>query len=750
MKRWRLGLAGCFLVFMASGINVSAETATDERPNIILIVSDDQGYADLSPSAAPDITTPGLERLGNSGMRFTQAYVTAPICNASRLGLMTGMYQQRLGTYWYDSKGIQDAATLAEVLKKQGYVSGYVGKVHYGKGDDPQHRDFPLNHGFDYFYGFFGGHKHYLIHNDAEEEQFKAKARQHGREERTLAMGAMWENREKVDEQGFSTELFGQKARDFIDRNRKRPFFLQLSFNAVHCFTHQLPKRYLAEKGIKGGSDWDPARETMVDWDPANHTDPDDGRALMLGQLHFMDREIGRLLDHLKNQGLRDNTLIVFLSDNGGSKPIFADNTPLRGGKYTLFEGGVRVPMVVSWPRAVAQGKVVENIVSSLDLFPTFAALAGADVPSSLDGMDLSPLLLGENPHLHHDALFWDTGKGLAVRQGNWKLRIAGAQEGFTFSLVDNEPGEYLFNLKDDAGETKNLKDKHPGTFSELRSLHAAWKARLNSSEVPGWELVWSDEFDYEGLPDPSKWGYEEGLIRNEEPQYYTRGRLENTRVEDGMLVIEGRKEKIQNARYNPDSTDWQRNRESAEYTSGSINTLNKACWKYGRMESRAKVPAGSGAWPAFWMMGINRIPPTAEPEAGKVPWPFCGEIDIMEFIGKEPNTTHVAAHFPNPETGKPRARGKHMKVGAPPSDAFHIYAVEWSPDRIDYFYDDHLFYSVSVDVAGEGADNPFRKPHYILLNLALGQWGGEIDETLLPQQFRVDYVRVYKLKGQP
>lgn len=272
--------------------------------------------------------------------------------------------------------------------------------------------------------------------------------------------------------------------------------------------------------------------------------------------------------------------------------------------------------------------------------------------------------------------------------------------------------------------------------------------ARSESSS--NWQLVWSDEFDRDGLPDPSKWGCEEGFIRNKEPQYYTRRRLENARVKDGLLVIEGRKEKVRNAQYDPDSTDWQRSRECAEYTSGSLNTLNRAGWTYGRMEARAKVPAGSGVWPAFWMMGINRLPPLAEPEAGKVGWPFCGEIDIMEFIGKEPNTVHAAAHFPNPETGKHQAKGKPMKVGEPPSDDFHIYAVEWSPERIDYFYDDQCYHSVALDVAGEGADNPFRRPHYILLNLALGQWGGEIDESLLPQKFLVDYVRVYQAEPKP
>jgi beta-glucanase (GH16 family) len=272
--------------------------------------------------------------------------------------------------------------------------------------------------------------------------------------------------------------------------------------------------------------------------------------------------------------------------------------------------------------------------------------------------------------------------------------------------------------------------------------------AEPGSHKAAAWELVWSDEFDYEGPPDPSKWDYEEGFIRNEEPQYYCRARRENARVENGMLVIEGRKEKFPNARHDPASEDYREKREFGKYTSASLISLGKADWVYGRIEVRAKVPAGSGVWPAIWTMGINRLPPLHAPETGRVNWPFCGEIDILEFIGKEPNIVHGYVHFPDPKTGKHKSKGKKFEVEDPPYNDFHVYAMERYPDRIDFFYDGQLRYSFPVDLAGEGDGNPFRKPHYLLLNLALGGWGGEIDESLLPQRYLVDYVRVYKEKG--
>ena len=254
------------------------------------------------------------------------------------------------------------------------------------------------------------------------------------------------------------------------------------------------------------------------------------------------------------------------------------------------------------------------------------------------------------------------------------------------------------------------------------------------------WKLVWSDEFDYKGLPDKTKWNYEEGFVRNKEMQYYTKARKENARVENGVLVIEGRKEKFKNPKYKAGSKDRKEQREFASYTAASLTTRHKTSWKYGRIEVRAKLPHGKGIWPAIWTLGTN---------IGEIGWPRCGEIDIMEFVGKEPNLVHANAHFA--ASGKHTSDGGKLRTDKPFAD-FHVYAIEWREDRMDFFFDKTKYYTFMIDKAGKGEDNPFRKPHYLLINLALGgTWGGPIDDAVLPQKYLIDYVRVYESdKGQP
>jgi beta-glucanase (GH16 family) len=239
------------------------------------------------------------------------------------------------------------------------------------------------------------------------------------------------------------------------------------------------------------------------------------------------------------------------------------------------------------------------------------------------------------------------------------------------------------------------------------------------------WQLVWADEFNQPGLPDPAKWNYEVGFIRNHEAQYYTQARLENARVENGMLVIECRKEQFKPEDHAP-----------VGYTSASLNTQGRASWLYGRFEMRAKLPRGNGVWPAFWTLGTNIT---------QVSWPACGEDDIMELVGKEPHNIYGTLHY---ATNNVHASdGGKVEIDTP-SDDFHVYAVEWRPDRIDFFVDDRKYHTVPLEKAGVGADNPFHKPHYLLVNFALGgDWGGPIDDSILPQKYLIDYIRIYQEK---
>jgi len=242
----------------------------------------------------------------------------------------------------------------------------------------------------------------------------------------------------------------------------------------------------------------------------------------------------------------------------------------------------------------------------------------------------------------------------------------------------------------------------------------------VTAQGAAGWTLVFSDEFDRPGALDPSKWGYETGYIRNKEAQYYT-SRPENVRAEAGHLVIEGRREA----------------HEGYGYTSASVNTLGRFEFLYGRVEVRAKLPTGNGAWPAIWMLGVNRA---------QVGWPACGEIDVMENVGFDPLRIHASVHTAAYNHTIKTQRTAAVTV-ADPSEAFHVYAMEWHADRIDVFVDGQKYFTFRNE--GTGAKTwPFDKPHYLLINLAIGgTWGGQkgVDDARFPMRYLIDYVRIYQ-----
>ncbi|WP_091370548.1 glycoside hydrolase family 16 protein [Mucilaginibacter mallensis] len=250
-------------------------------------------------------------------------------------------------------------------------------------------------------------------------------------------------------------------------------------------------------------------------------------------------------------------------------------------------------------------------------------------------------------------------------------------------------------------------------------------------------KLVFADEFNYKGLPDSTKWAYEDGFVRNKEPQYYTKKRLENCRVENGCLVIETRKEDYPNAAYKKGSDKADQKEPIAHYTSASINTKGKESWKYGRIEVRAKVPGGLGIWPAFWMLGYDR---------GAVKWPQCGEIDIMEFLGRDSTRIYGTVHYLD-TAGKSRDKGEAPVVGNP-SDGFHIYAIDWDDQSISFYYDSLKYFVFDFKKAEHNPGAVFQKDFYVLLNMALGHegsWAGPVDDKILPAKYYIDYVRVYQ-----
>lgn len=251
------------------------------------------------------------------------------------------------------------------------------------------------------------------------------------------------------------------------------------------------------------------------------------------------------------------------------------------------------------------------------------------------------------------------------------------------------------------------------------------------------WKLVWSDEFNRPGLPNPDRWVYETGFVRNQEAQFYTEKRSENARVEKGKLIIEARRENWPNPNYAANSKRWSESRERAEYTSASLTTEGKAAWSHGKVAVRAKLPGGKGTWPAIWMLGVNRR------EAG---WPKCGEIDIMEHVGFDPAFVHANIHTEKYNHAKKTNKGDKIEL-KDVDRKFHVYSVEWDSSEMKFAVDDKVYFTYANEKTGVAAW-PFDQPFYLILNVAIGgSWGGRegIDAAAFPRRMEVDWVRIYQ-----
>ncbi len=431
MKRfWHLALA----LVLAPGV-LNAE---EKRPNIVLILADDMGYADLGVQGGKDIPSPHIDALAHSGVRFTNGYVSGPYCSPTRAGLLTGRYQQRFGHEFnpgppapanVESGLPVTETTLAERLKKAGYRTGLVGKWHLGHGE----KYHPLNRGFEEFFGFLGGAHAYLP----------------GKGDVT-GPNAIRRGHEVVNETEYLTDAFAREAVAYIERHKNEPFFLFLSFNAVHGPLESDDKYTGPFANIE-----DPRRRTY---------------AAMLAAL---DAAVGRVTKKLQEENLDDRTLIFFLSDNGGPPVNASNNGVLRGNKAQTWEGGIRVPFFVSWKGRLPAGKTYDHPVIQLDIAPTVLAAAGVEGDASFDGVNLLPYLLGENQEPPHDKLYWRFGPQRAIRWGDWKL-VQGAG-------VD-EP--ILVNLANDISEKEDLSAKYPEKRQELEAAWQEWNRQL---EAPRW-----------------------------------------------------------------------------------------------------------------------------------------------------------------------------------------------------------------------------------------------------------------------
>jgi arylsulfatase A-like enzyme len=454
-----------------------AADAPKQKPNLVIIFTDDMGYADIGSYGCKDIPTPHLDRLAAEGTRFTSAYTVAPICVPSRMGLMSGKFPARFGVFnnVYTPEECQlwmQQTTLADVLRKQGYRTANVGKWHLSgnssghSGDDLGGFLFkpPHERGFDEFVGITGGMNTFWK----------------GTELARLKDGKY----ERFKSPDYLTDFFGTEACEFIQRQKDGPFFLYLAFNAPHAPLHSLDEDQAAIE--------------------AGYISPD--RRKYAAMVRAVDRNVGRVMDKLRELGLADNTLIVFTNDNGGGGNNAAMHTrntainiPYRGHKFDVLEGGVRVPFIMHWPGQVPAGKTFDGIVSTTDVFPTLATAAAADLPTGLDGVDLMPFVKAEKSGHAHDTLCWqqyvwakpnERNKpgglatliyNLAVRSGDWKA----VKLDQSFDGTNDSRAWELYDLSRDPAELNDLATEFPEKVKELSDAFFAWQKQMPKPVPP-------------------------------------------------------------------------------------------------------------------------------------------------------------------------------------------------------------------------------------------------------------------------
>ncbi len=438
------------------------------RPNVIIFMTDDQGYGDLSCMGATDFRTPHLDRLAASGVRFTNWYANSPVCSPSRASLLTGRYPGNAGVRSIlaghrTASGLpQSTPSLASVLSDNGYRTRMVGKWHLGLGEGSR----PNDHGFEDWFGFLAGCIDYYSHifywgmnqggpgNDPTHD--------------------LWRNDEEVWENGrYMTELITDKAVDYIREcaDEDEPFFLYVGYNAPHYPMHA-PQKYMD-------------RFAHLPWD----------RQVMAAMMSAVDDGVGEIVTELERQELLENTFIYYQADNGPSRetrnwldgtldPYYGGSAgQLKGHKFSLYEGGIRIPALLSWPDHIPAGQVIEEMGAAMDVFPTVLRMAGVDAGDyELDGVDVWEMIT-EQAQSPHEDVFWEMDGQTAVRRGPWKLVLNGVLvEG---ALPEDEV--HLSNLDEDMGECENVASEHPELTADLRAAAESWRASI--------EERWESEF---------------------------------------------------------------------------------------------------------------------------------------------------------------------------------------------------------------------------------------------------------------
>ncbi|WP_298553337.1 sulfatase-like hydrolase/transferase [uncultured Algibacter sp.] len=424
----------CFIVIiLLMVVTLSCKSKTDnkqsqnnkiDQPNIIIILIDDAGYVDFGFMGSEDLQTPRIDALAKSGVTFTDAHVSATVCAPSRAGLITGKYQQRFGFEANGTGGIglsDNVTTIADVFKNNGYNTYAIGKWHLGSDVS----DHPNQRGFDEFYGFLAGSRSYFPINNPSKE----KMLQH--------------NGEHIVFDGYMTDVLGEQSIKFVEASKDKPFFMYLSYNAVHTPMHA------KVEDLKKFKDHPRKELAAMTWS--------------------LDENIGKLLDKLDDLGKRDNTLIYFLSDNGGAHNNQSSTGPLKGWKGNKFEGGHRVPFVMSWPKEIVSGASFGGLTSSLDIFETSIAAANILKPKTLqlDGVNLIPYLKGEELGDPHKQLFWRKLDESAARIGDYKI------------INLKYYGSVMYDLSDDLDETIDISQTNSKQFDTIWSAYNTWQNQL-------------------------------------------------------------------------------------------------------------------------------------------------------------------------------------------------------------------------------------------------------------------------------